>query len=407
MLTHENILANCQAGLSAVAVDSTDTFLSFLPLSHMFERTVGYYIPVMAGACVAYARSIKQLGKDMEVRQPTVLVAVPRIFERVHARLQASLQEKGTVSRWLFNLTVYVGWQRFERGQNRRKHVWLNWLWPILDKMVASKVRSRLGGKVRIAVSGGAPLSFEVARLVIGMGVTLLQGYGLTETSPVLSVNRPEENVPRSVGRALPDVEIRLSDDNEVLARGVNIMAGYWQNPKATAAVLDQDGWLHTGDKGYFDENRRLYISGRIKDILVLSNGEKVPPEDLELAIALDPLFDLALVAGEQRPFLTAIVVLNPAVWEDLAAQLNLDSKDKHSLNSEILNDVLLQRIGGLLAAFPGYEQIRQVIPTLTPWGIDDGLITPPMKVRRKKVLERFHEQLEHVYQYKGRRSSL
>lgn len=255
----------------------------------------------------------------------------------------------------------------------------------------------KLGGRLRIAVSGGAALPFPVARLFIGLGVPILQGYGLTETSPVLSVNLPEDNEPASVGVPLRGTELRIGENDELLARGPGVMLGYWNNHVATAQMIDADGWLHTGDQARID-NGHVYITGRIKDILVLSNGEKVPPGDMESAICLDPLIDQALVVGEGRAYLGALLVLNPDHWFGLARQLGLDPFDPASLDDEHLHARLLKRVRQQLHAFPGWAKIRRLALFLEPWTVDNGLQTPTLKLKRGVVLERFREAVEGLY---------
>ncbi len=385
MLSHRNVLSDVAAALQVVDCYAEDVFLSFLPFSHTLERTAGYYLPMMAGAAVAFARSISQLGEDLQVVRPTVLVAVPRVFERIYARLLEQVQGRPAPVRWLFRLAVAAGWRQFEHRQGRADWHPLVLLAPGLRQLVAGPVRARLGGRLRITVSGGAPLSGEVARLFLGLGLPLLQGYGLTETSPVVSVNSLAVNDPASVGLALPGVEVSLGERDELLVRGPTVMQGYWRNPEATRAILDDQGWLHTGDQARLD-GRQVTITGRIKDILVLSNGEKVAPVDLEQAICLDPLFEQALVLGEGWPALGALLVLSTERWPALARDPGLDPTDPVSLRDPHLQRELLKRVRGVLATFPGHAKIRRLALTLEPWTVENGLLTPTLKVKRAEV---------------------
>ena len=286
MLSHRNILWNCHAGMRAVAIYPDDSFLSFLPLSHTLERSIGYYLPMMAGASVAFARSVPQLAEDLLTIRPTVLISVPRIYERVQAKINEQLT--GGVKAKLFRLAVVVGWARFLHQQGRGAWQPKLLLWPLLRSLVADKVLAKLGGRLRVAISGGAPMPEDTARLFIGLGLNLLQGYGMTESSPVLSVNQTEANEPTSVGLLLPDVEAKTADNGELLARSPGVMLGYWNHPEASAETVDQEGWLHTGDIARL-EGDRVFITGRLKDVIVLANGEKVPPADMEMAIGADP----------------------------------------------------------------------------------------------------------------------
>jgi long-chain acyl-CoA synthetase len=386
MLSHRNILWNAYAGQMCVkTLGKEDLFLSFLPLSHMLERTAGYYIPMLVGAEVAFARSVPQLAEDLLQVRPTVLISVPRIYERIYARIQGQLDGRPAYERYLLGLTVYVGWARF-RSQQKASH----WspallLWPLLRRLVADKVMERMGGRIHVAICGGAPLSNSVAKFFIGLGLPLLQGYGMTETSPVLNVNRPWNNDPSSVGPPLEDVEEAISEHGELLVRGPGIMLGYWHNEEATGELIDADGWLHTGDIARFD-NGRIYITGRIKDIVIMSNGEKVPPADMELAISMDPLFEQVMVVGEGRPYLVALLVL------DKEQQKNVEP-------DSLKSDILCQRVSRQLNSFPGFAQIRRVAIVDEPWTVDNGLITPTLKLRRNRILECYQSIVDGLYE--------
>jgi len=394
-LSHDNILQNAYAGLQMVPVYQDDQFLSFLPLSHMLERTAGYYIPVMTGSCVAFVRSIDLLAEDLLEIQPTILVTVPRIFERIYNKMILKLADESWLARKTFQLAVFSGWHHFQYHRNREPWAIQLLIWPLLKRIVGRKLERRLGGRLRLAISGGAPLSPPIAQTFIGLGIEILQGYGLTETSPIISVNTMEDNQPLSAGKPLPGVSVMIGDNHELLVKGPNVMLGYWNTEES---IIDQEGWLHTGDKVRIDKKDRIHITGRIKDIIVLSSGEKVPPEDLQLAIATDPLFEQVLVVGENRPAMTAVVVVNPSQWKLLAQRLNLSPADETALNSPSAKQFILNKIAFRLKEFPGYAKIYRVHATLDPWDIDSGLMTATLKIRRKQVLEKFHNEIEQLY---------
>jgi long-chain acyl-CoA synthetase len=307
------------------------------------------------------------------------------------------LEKQSAIARSLFHATVCIGWRDFLRRQGRASWSPVLLIYPLLKKLVGDKVTAKLGGNIRYAISGGAALPFGVARTFIGLGLEILQGYGLTETSPIISVNRPGNNDPASVGEALRGIQARIAENDELVVKSPGIMLGYWNNHAATAEMIDPDGWLHTGDQARI-EGGRIYITGRIKDILVLSNGEKVPPVDMEAAICLDPLFDQVLVVGEGRPSLAAVVVLNPDLWFGFARDVGLDPFARESLKNEQLQRKVLSRLQKQLHEFPGYAKIRHVILTLEPWTVDDDLVTPTLKVKRARVMERFAERIEALY---------
>ena len=398
MLSHRNILWNAHRSLQMVDCQPNELFLSFLPLSHTLERTGGYYLPMMLGATVAYNRSIPQLGDDLLAIRPTIMIAVPRIFERVYNKLHAALDEKSSFARALFAFAVDVGWSRFEYRQGRGAWHMKLLLWPLLKKLVANKIMAKLGGRMRLAVIGGAALPAGVARLFIGLGLPMIQGYGLTETSPVISVNRVEDNDPASVGLLLEDVEATVSDADELLVRSPGLMLGYWANEQATREIIDGEGWLHTGDKARID-NGHLYITGRLKEIIVLANGEKIPPTDMEMAICMDNLFEQAMVIGDNRPFLTALLVLDREQWARLAKQLMLDPDDPQACDHQQVREVVLERVAKQINAFPGYARIRDISCLLEPWSIEDGLITPTLKLKRDAVCRRFQADIERMYE--------
>jgi len=399
MLSHRNMLSVAFGALQYFDVYPNDIFLSFLPLSHTLERTAGYYLPMMAGAVVAYSRGIPQLGEDMQQVKPSVMIAVPRVFERIYSKLQAQLASKSFIAKGLFKTTIAVGWTRFQYQQRRA-----NWrpsliMWPLLERLVASKVQQRLGGNMRFIITGGAPLSQQVSKLFIGLGQMILQGYGLTETSPVISVNEPNNNYPASVGRPLPGVIAKIGDNDELLVQGPGNMMGYWNNHKATAQTIDSENWLHTGDQARLDDSGHIYITGRLKDILVLSNGEKVPPSDLESAILMDDIFDQALVIGEGESYLSALLVLNSEHWFALAQQHQLDAFEANSLSNKKLHSEMIQRLRQLLSSFPAYAKIRRVTLTLDSWTVDNDLLTATMKIKRNKVIEHHQKDIEKMYQ--------
>jgi len=397
MLSHWNILFDCDSALEIVQMYADDLLISFLPLSHTFERTVGYYIPMVVGATIAYARSIPELGEDLQTIKPSIMISVPRIYERVYNKIQAGLAEKSPLATKLFNLAVDTGWKRFLHRQGRGSWHSSFLLWPLLNKLVAGKIMAKLGGNMHMAASGGAPLPMPIARVFIGLGLNLIQGYGLTETSPILTANPENDNDPGSVGIPLRGLELRVGENDELQARGPVIMLGYWKDQQATDAVIDAEGWFHTGDKAHI-ENNHVYITGRLKEIIVMANGEKVPPADMEMAIALDTLFEQVMVIGDNRPYLTAMIVLNEEQWAIQAADLNLDANNPDALAAESFEKVVCDKIARQLSEFPGYAVIHNVTCILEPWTIENELITPTLKLKRNRIMERFSNSIEKMY---------
>lgn len=399
MLSHRNMLENAWAASHVADITPQDLFLSFLPLSHTLERTGGYYLPMLCGARVAYARSVQQLGEELKSVRPTILISVPRVYERVHSRLRKSLAQQGALSQRLFADAVRVGWQRYQRTQGRDGWRPAHVLGPALDRVVGAKLRARLGGRLRFAICGGAPLAPELAREFTGLGVPLLQGYGLTEASPVVSVNLPGDNVPESIGPPLRGVQTRIGPNDELLVRGSNVMLGYWGNEQATRAAIDAEGWLHTGDQARQDEAGRLYITGRIKDIIVLANGEKVPPAEMEIAIGLDDLFDQVLIIGEGRAYLAALAVVNEEAWPEFARECDAEPDNPAALTDRYVERRALQRMARALHDFPGFAQVRRVSLLAHPWTIEDGLMTPTQKLKRARILAQHEAEVARLYE--------
>jgi len=405
------VVSDVKAVMQRIVPTPEDVFLSFLPLSHTFERTAGYYLPMAAGSCVAYARSGALLAEDLRTVRPTVLVSVPRIYERVHAKVLERLASS-RLKTGLFEAAVAVGWRRFclvhglpapGADEERVAGAWAKLPWIVLEPLVARPLLEQFGGRVRVAVSGGAPLSPAIARCFLGLGLPLLQGYGMTETAPVVSVNTPKDNRPASVGRALPGVEVRIGENRELQVRGPIVMKGYWNRPEDTARILSSDGWLGTGDQAEIIDGR-IHIRGRIKEIIVTSTGEKVPPADLELAITSDPLFEQAFVVGENLPFIACVAVLHREEWLRLARETGLDAKDPASLNHPAVHKAALERIARQTASFARYAVPRAVHFTLEPWTIENTFMTPTLKLKRSNLMAHFAAPIAAMYERPGAR---
>lgn len=398
MLSHHNILSNTHAALEHIEVYTSDTLLSFLPLAHMLERNMGYYLPMMTGSCVAYARSIQTIADDLQTIKPTALISVPRVYERFYTRIQQQLAKQSVIHRMLFRLAIYCGWKKFLYDQKRGGFNPLQLLAPLFYRLVGKRIAEKFGGNMRILLSGGAALPIEIAHVFVGLGLPIVQGYGLTEYSPAVCFNPLEDNIPESIGVVLPGTEIKLAEQNELLVRGPSVMLGYWHNEKATREAIDDDGWLHTGDQVHIKKGH-IYITGRLKDILVMSNGENVPPDDMESAILTDPLFDQAMIIGEGRSYLVALVVLNPDDWKKFARKYDLNPDDNRVLENPKVVKKILTRIGKRLHGFPAYAKVRRVILLHEPWTMDNGLLTPTLKKKRNLIEQHYAGRIQALYQ--------
>ena len=403
MLTHRAILANVTGVLQNICPEPEDVWLSFLPLSHTFERTTTYYTAMGFGNRVAFNRNIGLLADDLKVIRPTILMSVPRIYEKVYDKIQDALVKKPAFVQKLFHTAVDVGYRRFCRENGLPvQGGFLSLFDPLiagfLDKKVGAGIRGIFGGRPRIFISGGAAFNPEVSRTFLGLGINILQGYGMTETAPIMSVNKVGDNHPQTVGPALVNIEVRVGDNDELQMRGPSLMNGYWNRPADTKAVFTEDGWLRTGDQADIFSDGHIRIKGRIKEIIVTSTGEKVPPADLEQALESDHLVSQAMVVGENRPYIAALVVLNAQEWKKLATELKLDADDSLSLETRAARQAVLRRVKAAAAGFPNYAVPRQVRLFLEPWSIENGLMTPTLKLKRGPMRIRFADAIESLY---------
>ncbi|MBI5179198.1 MAG: long-chain fatty acid--CoA ligase [Nitrospinae bacterium] len=397
-LTHRAILYNAWAGLGTFDVFREDLFLSFLPLTHMFERTDGYYLPMMAGAPVCYARTVKTIAEDMLTQRPTLFITVPLVLQRVYEKVMGQAQKASPLKQSIFRFSLSVGWDRFEHSQGRGPWKPSFLLWPLLFALVGKKVLTGMGGRVSRIVCGGAPLAGDIFKFFVSLGINVQQGYGMTETSPTLSVNRASNNIMGSVGPALPGMELKIDPaTGEVLAKTPSVMRGYWNNPEATRAIIDKDGWVHTGDVGEL-RNGHLFITDRLKQIIVMSNGEKVPPEGVEMAIRAVPLFNNVMVVGEKRPYLLLVAEVNAGLLEDYARSIDVSPDGGNHLRDGRLLSALIEQINQKLSAFPAYAKIKKLLLVTDVWGPDNGLTTSTLKMRRKPIMEKYSADIERLY---------
>lgn len=398
MLTHQNLLSNLHAVGQVIPISSDDTALSFLPLSHSLERMVLYKY-LYSGVTVAFAESLETIKRDLLAVRPTVMSGVPRVYEKVHARVLESVSQASSIRQLLFRWALRVGSLRSNAslsGKSIPLHVRLQHIFA--DRLVFSKIRSVTGGRLREIISGGAPLGDETAEFFFAIGLPITEGYGLTETAPVLTVNPRGRWKIGTVGVAIPGVTLRIADDGEVLARGPNIMAGYFNMQEATEAVL-RNGWFYTGDIGTLDEDGYLTITDRKKDILVTASGKNVAPGPIESLLKRDPIISEAVLIGDRRRFITALIVPNLPIiqqrmvkGEALASPLEelLVREDVRALFQSVVDDV-----NGQLSQF---EQVKRFTLLPTEFTIASGELTPTMKVRRRVIENRWKIPIEELY---------
>ncbi|MFQ5529239.1 MAG: AMP-dependent synthetase/ligase [Gemmatimonadota bacterium] len=401
MLTHRNLAANVRQAWSCLPISETDTCLSWLPLSHGFERTAGHLLMWSAGVKIAYAESTETVARDMMEVRPTLIIAVPRLYEKFYEAVEEAVARGGPVKRAMFAFARYVGARYSDRAARGRSVGLLTRLGhAIADRLVFSKLRARTGDRVRYFISGAAPLSAEINRFFFASGMTVLEGYGLTETSPVTNVNPPEDIRFGTVGPPVPGTELAIADDGEIMFRGPQVMAGYYNAPEATSAAVEPDGWLHTGDIGELDGDGYLTITDRKKNIIVTAAGKNVVPVVLEERMARSPLVENVLLVGDRRKFTIVLAVPNLAALQAAFPDRAASIEERANLASEPeVQDVLEADILPRVASFARYERPKLVVPLPEPFTVDNGLLTPTMKVRRRAVSELYAELIEQRFE--------
>ncbi|HVH08390.1 MAG TPA: long-chain fatty acid--CoA ligase [Gemmatimonadales bacterium] len=399
MLSHSNICSNVEACLEVLRVSATDGCLAVLPLSHIFERMVDYYF-LHAGVTITYAESIDAFAQNLMEVRPEVVVGVPRLYEKVYARVLENALNGGALKRRIFLWAKRVGEQwAAHRLAGVSAPLGLGARHAIADRLVFRKLRARTGGRIKLFVSGGAPLSAEIGRFFYSAGLLILEGYGLTETSPVLTLNPPERPKFGTVGKPVPGVRVTLASDAEILVKGPNVMRGYYNLPDATREAIDAEGWFHTGDIGELDADGYLRVTDRKKDLLKTAGGKYIAPQPIENLVRLNKFVANAVVLGDQRKFPIILVVPNFDALEPWASQRNLAYTSRAELIG--LADVrakMEREVIGELRELAKYEMPKKVVLTERDFTIDSGELTPSLKVKRRQVERNYKAVIDRVY---------
>ena len=400
MLTHSNLVSNIKAAADVIPLNDKDTLLSFLPLCHSFERMAGYYTALACGSTVAYAESTETVSDNLLEVRPTVVTTVPRLFERIYSRIMRQIDNSPPARQRIFRWAVSVG-KEFARERKRGSDSPLLRLQEALaDKLVFSKLKQRTGGRIRFFVSGGAALSGELGEFFEAVGITIIEGYGLTETSPVLTANRVDDYKFGTVGKPVPGVEIKIAEDGEILAKGPNVMKGYYSNPQATAEVIDKEGWFHTGDVGKFDPQGHLIITDRKKHLFVSSGGKNIAPQPIESLFLQSKYIDQFILVGDGRMFLTALIVPEFEVLKNYANGVGISfSDDSDLLRAEDIKKLFEKEIQAIQKDLPTYERVRRFELLPGQLTVENGEITPTLKVRRNVVEKKFSAIIEKMYE--------
>ena len=398
MLSHGAILHNCEGAAILFGKHmeyGKESFLSFLPLSHSYEHMAGQFFPMSIGAEIHYAESIEALVGNMAEAKPTIMTAVPRLYETMYARVQKSTAQNKGLKKKLFDTALALGTKKYHRPGSLTLGERI--MDAIVDRLVRDKIRARFGGRLKFFVSGGAPLNVDIGVYFTALGINLLQGYGLTESAPLISCNLPDKVKLHTVGPPVANTEVRIADDGEILVRGELVMQGYWGDDKATASVI-KDGWLHTGDIGLLDEDGYLQITDRKKDIIVNSGGDNISPQRVEGFLALQPEIHQAMVFGDKRPYLVALLVPDPdflAEWAK-AADKAADLGEIHA--DPGLHEAVSRAVERVNSDLSQFERVRRFMIARGPFTVENGMMTPSMKIRRHMIKQDYGTALENLY---------
>ncbi len=399
MLTHKNILSNVHAVHQVLRVDDTDTFLSFLPLCHVFERMAGYYFPFSAGTTIAYAEGIEKIATNLLEIKPTIMTAVPRLFERMYSKIIRKIEKEPPKKQKIFDWSINVSkeFHRLKR-EGRSIPVALKLKYKTAKKLVLDKLYAITGGRLRFFVSGGAALPRDLGEFFEAAGILIIEGYGLTETSPVLTCNRENDYKFGSPGKVIPGVELKIASDGEILAAGPNIMQGYYKNKKETEAVM-KDGWFHTGDIGVFDAEGFLIITDRKKNLFKTTGGKYVAPTPIENMFLASKYIEQFVLIGDRRMYITALIVPDFEALKEYADAHRIPYKDpKELVKLKQIEDMLNKELSQFQKNLANFERVRKFTLLDKPFTVEDGELTPKLNVRRKVIEERYRDLIDEMY---------
>jgi long-chain acyl-CoA synthetase len=397
MLHHGSILCNADGAATVLDEDfglENERFLSFLPLSHAYEHTGGQFLPIMVGAEIYYAEGLEKLAANIEETQPTVMVVVPRLFEVLRARMIKTVEKQGKVPNYLLDKALTIG-ERDYSGRKRLRDAPMRFL---LSRSIKPKIKARFGGRMKAMVSGGAPLNPDIGIFFQSLGITLLQGYGQTESGPVVSCNRPKAGIKMdTVGPPLKGVTVKIADDGEILVQGELVMKGYWRNKAETARTI-KDGWLHTGDIGHLDEKGRIVITDRKKDLIVNDKGDNVAPQRVEGMLTLQPEILQAMVSGDKRPYIVGLIVPDPEWALEWARGQGMRYDFSELQGNPQFRAAVRAAIDRVNKDLSVVEKVRQFEFVDEPFTIDNGEMTPSMKIRRHIIRDRYKDRIDGMY---------
>ena len=399
MLTHKNIATNVHDALQAFPIGSDDTFLSFLPLCHIFERMGGYYTAFSSGAMICYASSIESVAGDLLEVHPTIVTSVPRLFERIYSKVIKNVQSQPEKKQKIFNWAIETGKKYHSARKAGNPPIGLTLQNKIADTLVFKKIREKTGGKLRFFISGGAALARELGEFFEAIGITVVEGYGLTESSPVIAANRVDNYKFGTVGKPFASVEVKIASDGEILARGPSIMQGYFKNKKETEETI-KDGWLQTGDIGVFDAEGFLMITDRKKHLFKTSGGKYIAPTPIENLFLASKYIDQFVLIGDRRMFLSALIVPDFEALKEYADGHNIPYKTNNDLvDVKEIYDLMDEELGKFQKNLANFERIRKFALLDAPFSLETGELTPTLKLKRKVIEDRYKSLIEGMYE--------
>ena len=400
MITNENFVSNADNGKKVIPISSSDIFLSFLPLSHVLERLGGYYTPILLGATIGFAESVDTVVDNMMEVRPTIMISVPRLFEKIYSAVISGVESGSLIKKKIFYWALRAGKMRMDKeiknislSKCQKRKI------KIADKLVFSKLQAKTGARLQRFVSGGAPLSKEIAEFFFAAGLNIYEGYGLTETSPVITENGPGAIKLGSVGKTIPDTECKVAEDGEILVKGPQVMRGYYKDEDATREVMDNDGYLHTGDIGHFDDDGFLFLTDRKKNILVTAGGKNVSPQPIEESIKLSQYISEVVLIGDRRNFISTLIVLDQEIMKKWAEEHNIPFEPYNEFVklSEVRTMIEVE-IQNRTTYFSQFEKIKKFRIVPRDFTLEGGELTPSLKVRKKFVLEKYSYLINKMY---------
>ena len=399
MLTHFNVVSNVIACMECVEFVEDDVFLSYLPWCHSYERTAGYYSAFATGATTGICESMDTIASNMIEIRPTIMTTVPRLLEMIKKKIYANIAKEKIAKQKIFKWSVSVGKKYLKAKLNNKIPIGLHTKYKIADKLVFAKIREKTGGRLKKFVSGGAALSPDVNEFFMGAGLNVLEGYGLTEASPVVSITRPETLEIGTIGQPIPRVEVKIADDGEILARGPNVMKGYWNDPQATEHAIDEEGWLYTGDIGHITSKGNIKITDRKKYIFVSSGGKNIAPQPIENLLAESPFIDQCFLLGDKREFVTALITPDFEQLKNLADSMQIKySNPTELISNKFIIKAIKNDIDRLQKDLAKFERVRKFTLLSQPFTVENGELTPKMSVRRHVVERKYSDLIDQLY---------